>query len=236
MYHIGFSTSALHKININRFSKNALDYFRSLGCSVVELNCNFRNNLNDLSQIDKCDLNKFNLVALHLPYKDVSYKNDKSTKSILSKVRFLHLKYNFNLISFHPDKVEDWKVFKDFTNLPLAVENMDCTRKDGRNIQDIKEILDDYKSFDFVLDLQHCYTIDKSMKLALKFVKKFKNKIKEIHISGYHNKYNHFPLFKTKQNKIIINELKTLNKPIIIESDLSDFNEGEKELSYIKRY
>jgi hypothetical protein len=84
-----------------------------------------------------------------------------------------------------------------------------------------------------VIDINHCYTNDKTLKLLLNFYKNFKDRICEIHISGFIKL--HEPLYITKQVKFLKSFPEIKNFPIIIESNCADKQEAAKELKYIKK-
>lgn len=109
---------------------------------------------------------------------------------------------------------------------------MDRDKSIGKTTNSLANILNG-KDFKIVLDINHCYTNDKTMKLARKFYKNFKNKIYEIHLSGYISL--HEPLFKTRQIKIL-KAIPDNKLPIIIESECKSLDEVKKEYHYIKNY
>ncbi|MFH1427769.1 MAG: hypothetical protein ABIG60_04565 [Patescibacteria group bacterium] len=228
---LGFSTGFFYKFG-QPMSREAILLCKKLGCQAIELCGVLPERINLLKNIKKNDLHKFKYISLHSSGL-MKYKNNNKTKSMLDIIQEAHDKLNFNCVIIHPDLIEDWAVFKNYT-FPLAVENMDRLKKSGKTPRSFKKILAN-KKIKLVLDLNHCYTIDKSMKLAEKFYHNFKKQICEIHLSGYKNKNElHVPLFKTKQN-IILRAVKN-DLPIIIESTCENIIEAQKEYNYIKNY
>lgn len=83
--------------------------------------------------------------------------------------------------------------------------------------------------FRFVLDVNHVFTNDATMRLAQEFYDRVGRRLAEIHLSGYAG--YHEPLHYTRQTKIIA-AIRDWNVPIIIESELSPAT-LETELKYI---
>ncbi|MHB8903535.1 MAG: hypothetical protein ACYC40_00295, partial [Patescibacteria group bacterium] len=132
----------------------------------------------------------------------------------------------------HPDLVDDWSVFNGI-KINWAIENMDDRKNNFKNVEDLQTFFNEHQSWSLVLDVGHCNSNDKSMILANDLIKEFKDKIREIHLSGY--KIFHEPLHQTQQIEII-KSCRELDVPIIIEStfELSDGVVGvKKEFDYI---
>jgi hypothetical protein len=73
------------------------------------------------------------------------------------------------------------------------------------------------------------------MQLAKDLHNEFGDRLVQYHISGYHPKYLHYPLFKTHQDKIIA-AVERWDLPIIVESTFDKPGELEKEIAYIKSF
>ncbi|MFH1427773.1 MAG: hypothetical protein ABIG60_04585 [Patescibacteria group bacterium] len=229
---LGFSTGAFHKF-IQPFSNEAILLSKKLGCKVIELSGVSPEKINLLKNINKIDLHSFKYISLH-SLGLMKYKNNNKTKLMLDIIQEAHNRLNFNCVNIHSDLIEDWTVFKKYS-FPIAIENMDLMKKSGKTPRSFKKILANEK-IKLVLDLNHCYTNDKSMKLAEEFYHNFKEQICEIHLSGFKDKNNlHVPLFKTNQIKIL-KAIPDKNMPIIIESECENIIEAEKEYNYIKNY
>lgn len=212
----------------NRHCEKFLKMYKTDNTNSIELMC-LNEFVIDLVIEKNYDLNMYKYISVHWPW--IKYRNDENTKKILEKIGQINEMYKLNNIVIHPDLVEDWTVFNDFRNLPISIENMDNNKDFWINIKDIKKILDKY-DFRLTLDLQHCYTNDKSMELALEMQSIFRDRICEYHISWYGDKYSHGSLYKLNQD-IIIKSLKFKDKPIIIESVFDKIGEHENEINYI---
>ena len=93
--------------------------------------------------------------------------------------------------------------------------------------------------FGFVLDLQHVYENDSTMKLAEELISLWGNRLKHMHVSGCTKSEIHFPTYKS-DNKVAITKIlrRGINVPKIMEGVLLE-NIGEEisqELKFIKQF
>jgi hypothetical protein len=229
---IGFANGDFHRMQtelMERFTDKSMNLFRLKDVAAMELHCYNEALIDYLIHIENFDLSQFVYVSLHMP--DLPYTNDDASRNILLKLKVLVERSKIQNIVFHTDKIQNWDVFDDFKELPISIENMDEHKSFGKTVAEVKSILDK-KDFKLTLDLQHCFVNDQSLQNALDFQTQFKDRIAEYHISGFDEKFLHYPLFKTKQ-KEIIRSLKYFDKPIIIESTFDKIGEQKKELDYI---
>lgn len=222
---IGFNTSDIDIIPLLQ----KIDLFLAEGCTALEIGMMSLEREKQLTpDLDKVPWDKFSYHSLHAPVIDFIYRDDEVTHSLLSRIEKLHEKYNFDLIVFHPNIVEDFNIFQKY-NFPLAFENMDSRKTIATDVEGMKKIfaLVDAK---MVLDLNHCYTVDPSMNLAREFYENFKDRISEIHLSGFET--FHDPLYKTEQLEII-QAIPDKNLPIIIEAGQNSVEDIKNEFNYI---
>jgi len=229
MKQIGFSSGVSHKM-IESFSEENMHMFKDCGCNALEINCH------SVADADNLDIilpmiEGFDYLSVHLPC-DITYKNDEETRCLLKKIENFYMKSGARLAVVHPDIVENWNVFRNsFVN--WAIENMDNRKSCYKDAADLKKFFEEQKTWNLVLDLGHCNNNDRTMALAGNLINIFRNRIKEIHLSGY--KTFHDPLYRTEQIEII-GYCNKLNVPIIIEStfDVSDGIGGiRKEFAYV---
>lgn len=227
---LGFSTGALHK---HMSAKQALQLIRDIGCSTVELGFVRKSRIDQgwLDEIEVEDLEGFQYVSLHAPA--IDYEDNKETREILKQIERIHAKRPLDLVVFHPDEVEDIKVF-DSVSFPIGFENMDNLKSFGKNPQDIDKLLGSNSSFRMVLDVNHLKTNDSTMKLADEFYAKLGDKIAEYHISGLGDVEPHIPLFQSQQQDIL-DAIRDFSKPIICESLLTP-DTIEQEKKYIEEH
>lgn len=226
---LGFVTGLLDKISY----LDKLKIFTELNCSALEIGLiecqRFGAVADSLSVID---YSRFKYLSLHAPCRrngeKLFYRDDAQTREMLEKILSLHKKLNFSTIVLHPNRVEDWTVFHEY-DLPWAVENMDNRNSFGNNISDLKKIFQE-NDFKMVLDINHCFTVDTTLKTARAMIDNFSDRIKEVHLSGFAE--YHDPLYRTKQIELI-KIASQLNVPIIIESICNTAEEYKLEYNYV---
>lgn len=226
---IGFSTGFLYKDKEHdHVSLETVNLVRSLGCNAIEFMTRDMDHLKRiLNNIGRENLTGFEFVSLHAP--EVIFR-ETLTQSVegLKIIQAIYEKIKLNNVVVHPDEVNNWDIFSQFS-FPLAIENMDDRKNSHRNIKDMQEALQ-VSGAKMVLDLNHCFVNDQTMKLAHDFFDEFENKINEIHLSGENF---HEPLFQTKTREIQ-DVIFNINLPIIIESGCDNIGDAKKEFDYVK--
>lgn len=170
-------------------------------------------------------------TSIHLP-SDVRYANDDVTKAVLDKAFELYQAIGAELVVVHPDLIDSTELFGQYP-MNFSAENMDCRNKAFKNVDDLKKFFEENDSWGMVLDLNHCFSNDPSMKLADEFIAEFRARIKQLHISGYAG--YHEPLYQTQQ-LIILDYAKQLDVPMVIESTFDAIEEVKTEFEYITGY
>lgn len=220
---LGFSSGCLYKTH-DRLAKSTFDEFKNIGCNAIELVCVDDDELERLiSDVKLEDLEGFEYISLHSPA-----IHNALTLELLKQA---HEIFNFKRIVIHPDEVENWMMFERF-DLPFGIENMDWQKQLGKYTESMQDI---FSKFDapMVLDLNHCFTNDPSMKLAYEMNDAFNERIKEIHLSGFTR--IHEPLFQTKQIEIM-DAISDKRLPIIIESGCESVEDVKREFEYVKSF
>ena len=167
-------------------SREAIAVCRDFGFKAIELGVNSIADVDRLAKIKKSDLANFKYISIHGPEHDVMRAVDqKEHKRILDIFQKVYKKIKFDCLVLHPGEwIVDWEIFNNYS-LPVAFENMDWRHKIASDVKSLKEIFLG-KNFKMVLDLNHCYTHDPTMKLAADIYKEFKNII------------NHYNLVKNR--------------------------------------
>ena len=109
---------------------------------------------------------------------------------------------------------------------------MDWKQERGKYVDSMQAIFEKIDA-GMVLDLNHCYTNDPSMRLAKEMTDEFGTRISQIHLSGFET--DHDLLFKTKQTEIM-DAIVDKNLPIIIESICETVEDVKAEFKYVKKY
>jgi len=223
---LGFSSGCLFKTH-DGMAGETFDVFKKIGCNAIEIMCHDVADIPKLAEISLEDLRGFEHISLHAPiFKDISAEE---LEKMLRHIETAHKIIGFAYVVVHPDKITDWKIFSDFS-IPFAIENMDNRKETCRNVADLKKVFEQV-DMKMVLDVNHCFSNDPTMKLAGEFVEAFRERIVGIHLSGFET--FHDPLYKTQQREIM-DAVFDKNLPIIIESGCQSVDDVEKEYEYIK--
>ena len=224
---IGMSTGALYK-KMPSTSYQAIHIQKSLGADALEICCLRKDELLGLFNLNAENIRShFRWLSLHSPT-DWKYGNDDETKTILKLLEEAHRYFQFDLVVIHPEKVKDWSVLENLP-FPIGIENADWRKDFGKTAEDLVSVLAG-TDFGLVLDVNHCFTNDKSMDLARELATQFHDRLCEIHLSGF--VASHEPLCVTKQ-KFILEAVPNGSSPIIIESVCADEEQMLSELAYI---
>lgn len=224
---IGMSTGVLYK-SLSSVSQGIIDVLKTLGCSAIEIGCNRRESLFELSNLNAQGIrNHFNHLSIHAPT-DLKYGDDNETSQILDLIAQAHRRFHFDLVVFHPEVVENWSIFNNLP-FPVGMENADWRKDFGKTAEDMGQVFEQV-DVGFVLDVNHCFSNDKTMKLAGEFFSRFSDRLREIHLSGFAQ--YHEPICVTRQDEII-RAVPKGNVPIIIESVGQDEGVVKQELQYV---
>jgi hypothetical protein len=227
---LGFSTGALYATNIP--INERIKQFKNFGCTAIELGYVKKDRLakEPLENINYDLLKDFSWVSIHAPAGDFKYSRTSQVLEVLEHIQWLYDKFSLNAVVFHPDVFEDFSILDGFS-FPVAMENMDDQKKSFQRADSLKPVLEHDPNWKLVLDLNHCYVNDRSLHLVQDLYSVFKNRIAQIHISGYQKL--HEPLYVTGQREIIA-AIPDPKLPIIIESSVNSFEEARKEYEFIR--
>jgi len=230
---IGFSSGYRYN-HISPFSEKAISRCAEVSTDVVEINCVGGLVIagRDVRDMENNWFSRFGQITLHSPSCDIIYGENKQSYLILEEIEKLCKKHKFCHVVFHPDLIDNYDVFLEF-DIPIAIENMDKRKSIGVSVEGMKRIMDK-GAWGFVLDLNHCYSIDPSMELARKFAEKFRERLVGIHLSGYVN--YHELLYVTRQREIL-EAIPDIDIPIILEGMCTRENfDLKKEVEYVRGF
>ncbi|KKQ44482.1 MAG: hypothetical protein US63_C0026G0001 [Candidatus Moranbacteria bacterium GW2011_GWC2_37_8] len=228
---LGFSTGDLYKTH-DRLSPETFDVFRKIGANAIELTIVDMDEAPKLLQLEQEDFAGFRYVSIHAPNFD-RYDTNSMIKfrQTLDIFEEFCAKVKVNAIVFHPDEIGEWAIFENYT-FPVLIENMDWKKEIGKYVESMQEIFEKADA-PMVLDLNHCYTNDPTMHLAHDMIDAFRDRIMEVHVSGFEK--SHDPLFQTGQREIM-EAIFDQNLPIIIESECDTVEIAKKEFEYIRAF
>lgn len=228
---LGFSTGCLHETH-DPLSPETFDVFRKIGANAIEINVHYMDMAPALLNLEQKDFVGFRWVSIHAPSFDRF-----DTNSVIKFRQTLDIfeqfcqKVKVNSIVFHPDQIGEWAIFENYT-FPVLIENMDWRKEVGKYVDSMKEIFEKADA-PMVLDINHCMTNDPTLNLAREMVENFRDRIFEIHVSGFEQ--YHEPLFQTQQIEIL-EAIPDKELPVIIESECDTVEDAKKEFEYVRKY
>jgi hypothetical protein len=158
------------------------------------------------ARASRFDISGFKKVSIHAPA--IAYGADPNTTSIIKNLSTMYETLGAEDIIVHPIGVTNWEVFGDLKE-HLLIENMDSVKDEGQDVEDMERYLSESEA-GMVLDIQHTYSIDRSMALTDRLIERFRDKIKEVHISAWENPNIHIPLYDFSDRDLIGEQLRKL--------------------------
>lgn len=138
-----------------------------------------------LKNIDTLDVDSFDHVSFHAPSKLVNF-TEREFVDILNKIS----KKNW-LIVVHPDIITDFSLWNSLGDL-LCIENIEDKRKNiGRTVSDLEYIFKQLPYASFCFDFAHARQIDSTMIEAKLMLIKFKDRLKQVHLSDVNSQSKH---------------------------------------------
>lgn len=180
---IGFSTGSIALDDVRR----GLDIATHQRTSAVELSALREDELEPLlNSLDKLqdDLKPFSYVSFHAPSK----LERLSERELISKLR--PVAERGWAIIVHPDVIEDFSLWRSLGKA-VCVENMDKRKKIGRTAEQLKQIFSKLPDATFCFDIGHAQQVDPTMQEAELFLRTFKERLRQVHMSYVNSQSRH---------------------------------------------
>jgi hypothetical protein len=229
---IGVSTGWMYANGISNISEQE-DFLSQAGADGCEIFIKWEKKR--LDSIRKGMFSGFSMRNIHLP----TYTEEIGLDRYCELVSSLHHTCSPEIMVLHPNNVP-LEVFERLSNLklPIAIENMDHRKKNGKDINELKSICAKY-NFKFVLDIQHAYEYDETMLYNQKLLDALDNKLVYCHISGQKGNNFHALVHMSENKCAIISGVKKIlekNKvPLIIEGSYYAVEDLKKEIDFLKQ-
>ncbi|MFH1307653.1 MAG: hypothetical protein ABIH72_02270 [archaeon] len=241
MAEVGFSTGSLYNTIIPFELRPS--YYRKLGANALELSFPDEDSILGFKLYNEFvkDVLEFDFISVHAPWMSIVYDSDGESERVLSRLEDICSVFLVNGVVFHPDTVDDFELLENRDFRPL-IENLDIRKQLVTTPEYFDEILGEF-DIGAIIDLQHCYEHDPSMKLALELYAAMAGKLSHIHVSGCSEGNYHSLLIEAEKNsEVISSALNYMNVPKIIEGVVLD-EEAEdiaysvrKELELVRSY
>lgn len=216
---LGFSTGALAKGDFRAGLKLQCD----LGLNAVEFSALRSEELLPLMEaLPTLDLQGFSHVSLHAPSK-LGALDELSLVAILKDVPT-----SWPII-VHPDlirKPSHWRFFGP----RLCLENMDQRKPVGRTAPEMESVFQQLPDASFCFDIGHARQIDPTMGIAVGMLRRFRGRLRQIHMSEVDPQGKHIPIsFAARCAFQRVARLIPEDCPVILES-MVDPDEAQNEI------
>jgi len=181
---LGYSTGALA---LSDFRK-ALRMLKDQPVCAVELSAIREQELIPLLRpMDELDLSRFEYVSIHAP----SQFPAESEGWIFQELYGIrHLGWP---IVVHPDTFHDFSLWRQLGDL-LCIENMDKRKPVGRTARELEDLFVTFPDASFCFDIGHARQVDTSMIEAYRMLKRFRERLRQVHVSEVNTRNKHDPL------------------------------------------
>jgi len=217
---IGFSTGALAYSDF----RLGLKIVRNKGIPAVELSALRENELAPLvAALDSLDVSQFGYISIHAPSRFES-SHERGITNLLKCV----WRRGWPIV-VHPDIIHDFNAWQQFGGL-LLIENMDKRNKTGRTAAELEEIFARLPESNLCFDLGHCRQVDPTMSESYLILRKFRQRLRELHVSEVNSRSTHDPLSDASIGAFEkVSALIPQDVPVILESPVHE-NEVEAEI------
>lgn len=229
---IGPSNGWLYARNI--FSLNQQEKFlKSAEASAIELCLSDDNRRIDAVFSGK-KLKGFSHLSVHLP----DYSSSRPLAEQISLAEKIRKKHKPKSFLVHPLNVlpRYWETLIN-RNIPVAIENMDKNKKTGYVLRELDELLSDF-GLSFVLDVQHAYEHDSTMKYAFDLFQMARSRLVYFHVSGETENNNHVLVHQSRNCEKIVSFLgmvfSEIQLPLILEGEYANSEELRREIEFLK--
>jgi hypothetical protein len=169
-----------------------------------------------VSALERLDLSGFDYVSFHAPS-----AMERAFEQIALKFLEQVASRGWPII-VHPDAMftpSEWARLGDC----LCVENMDKRKPIGQTAEDLNEIFDVLPCASLCFDIGHARQVDPTMSEASSILRRFRSKIRQLHVSEVNSQSQHDPL---SAESIIafqkVSHLVPMNVPVILESRVEE--------------
>jgi hypothetical protein len=145
-----------------------------------------------LDSLDSLELAGYSYVSLHAPSRFQTLSEEDAAgllKPLLSR-RWP--------IVVHPDALTQQNPWQEFGDR-LCIENMDKRKRLGRTVEEMQEVFDRFPMASFCFDIGHARQIDPTMSQAALMLRRFGNRLRQVHVSEVNSRNGHDPISFTAQ-------------------------------------
>lgn len=192
-----------------------LRFFKKIGCNALEIHLKL-GDFGIFSCIEEVgqEASDFDYVTIHAPAEPGWLSDSAPAKDTIAQMDKLRQATGAQVMVVHPDVIVEPEILHRL-DWPLAIENMDWRKSDGRWVDQLSRWFEIYPEAAMVLDLNHVYTNDRSMQLGRDLWQNFSGRIKHLHLSSFVDKGAIHEPFTKSNCGIILESVPTTKLPEI---------------------
>jgi hypothetical protein len=184
MQTLGYSTGALAQSDFRR----ALRMLKDQPVGAVELSAMREKELIPLIRsLDELELSGFEYVSIHAPSQFFAESEGWIFQELYD------IRHRGWPIVVHPDTLYDFSLWRLLGNL-LCIENMDKRKPVGRTAHELEWLFQQCPDASFCFDIGHARQVDTSMIEAYRMLKRFSERLRQVHVSEVNTRNKHDPL------------------------------------------
>jgi len=229
---IGPSNGWLYARNIFSLKKHK-EFLKRAGANAIEF-CETEDERRVESLFNDEEFGEFRHISLHLS----DYDDSQPEFSQISLVKKVFERRRPIACLIHPLRIPE-SYLEALVNqgIPIVIENMDKNKNSGYVLKELELLLRNF-GLKFVLDIQHAFEHDPTMKYAMDLFQMAGNKLVYFHVSGETKDNNHVLVNRSENCKAITDFLgavfSEINVPIILEGEYTTADEVSQEIEFLK--
>src|SRR3990172_7454512 len=215
MEFIGYSTGSIALSDYKKAIRELENHVELINS--IELSALRETELEPLvNELDNLEISGFEYISFHAP-SGLKSLSEEQTVELLKKPSGEKM----NII-LHPDVIKDFSLWQEFGEL-LLIENMDKRKPIGRTLEELDIIYSRLPEANLCFDIAHSRQVDPTMYEAKIVLKKYRDKLKQIHISEVNSLSRHVRMsYETILAFTKVADLIPADIPVIIESPVNE--------------
>jgi len=182
MRRFGFSTGALAKGDFRRALQQSLD----AGDDAVEYSALREEEFEPLANyLPERGTGPFAHVAFHAPSHPKPENEAKIVETLKTLVETLGV-----WVVAHPDSIRTFRLWRNLGE-HLCIENMDHRKPIGRSADELAVVFRELPRAKLCFDIGHAHEMDRSMSMGYEILKRFRDRVVQIHASEVSDKCEH---------------------------------------------
>ena len=175
-------------------------------------------------------LRSLKYVSIHAPFNLSDSSKEEDIIKRMDKIQEVYNQVKASNVIIHPQQLPEKRILAKY-KMRISIENMEKGKYS--KIRNLQNMLKKHPKKGLCLDISHAYGISK--KDTANIIKKFKERITQIHLSGTYKRVKHRSLRIVTPSFIkSIHPIRKLRVPIILEEDMTK-DISRKSMNYVKK-